>query len=399
MKNISQALHLEISISNFNFYVTENNEQDNLEIIYKANVPIDGFEDYRISDLEKVFNVIKENVFLIEQKVNHSFKEITLIIDNFNPSFINITGFKKLNGSQVLRENITYILNTLKSYVDKIETKKNILHIFNSKFYLDNKNIDNLPIGLFGDFYSHELAFTLINKNDNKNLSNIFDRCNLKIKKVLVRSFIDGAYLSRKNINTETFYIIKINSQNSKIIYFENNVLKFEQNFKFGTEIIIQDISKITSLKNDTVIKILKKIDFNKEILENELVENEFFSDDNYIKIKKKLIYEIALARIYEISELMLFKNINLEHFNKGQKLIFFEANSKSNLADFKEIFKKVFSVNNRDEVLISEKISAENLLKTVDKLVHFGWKKEAIPLTEIKKTLVARVFDSIFGQ
>ena len=45
-----------------------------------------------------------------------------------NPKFINLSGFMKLNGSQILRENITYILNILKSYVDRIETKK--------KFYI-----------------------------------------------------------------------------------------------------------------------------------------------------------------------------------------------------------------------------------------------------------------------
>ena len=73
-----------------------------------------------------------------------------------------------MNGTQILRENITYILNNLKSYVNMIESKKTILHIFNSKFYLDNKKIDNLPIGLFGDFYSHELSFTLLNSNEYK---------------------------------------------------------------------------------------------------------------------------------------------------------------------------------------------------------------------------------------
>ena len=31
-------------------------------------------------------------------------------------------------------------------------------------------------------------------------------------------------------------------------------------------------------------------------------------------KLKKKLIYEISSARIKEIFELMIFKNINLEH-------------------------------------------------------------------------------------
>ena len=68
-----------------------------------------------------------------------------------------------------LKRKYNYILNTLKSCVEEIETKK-VLHIFNSRFYLDNKKIENLPIGLFGDFYSHELSFILINKNDYKNL-------------------------------------------------------------------------------------------------------------------------------------------------------------------------------------------------------------------------------------
>ena len=69
------------------------------------------------------------------------FKEIILILDNFNFEFINFSGFKKLNGSQILNLNITYILNTLKSCVEEIETKKKVLHIFNSRFYLDNKKI------------------------------------------------------------------------------------------------------------------------------------------------------------------------------------------------------------------------------------------------------------------
>ena len=77
--------------------------------------------------------------------------------------------------------------------------------MFNSQFTLDKK-IDNLPIGLFGDFYSHELSFTLISSNDLKNLKNIFDKCNLKIKKMLLKSFVKGAYLSNKNLDTETFF-------------------------------------------------------------------------------------------------------------------------------------------------------------------------------------------------
>ena len=105
-----------------------------------------------------------------------------------------------------MKENITYILNSLKSCVEEIETKKKILHIFNSKFNLDNKNIENLPIGLFGDFYSHELSFVLINSNNFKNLNNIFEKCNLSIKKILLKSFVSGAHISDNNVNADTFF-------------------------------------------------------------------------------------------------------------------------------------------------------------------------------------------------
>ena len=82
--------------------------------------------------------------------------------------------------------------------MDENENKKKIIHIFNSKFKLDKK-IDNLPIGLFGDVYAHELFFSLIDNNDYKNLENIFSQCNLKIKKILLKSFIIGASISDKN--------------------------------------------------------------------------------------------------------------------------------------------------------------------------------------------------------
>ena len=141
MQNFDPKLYLEINNKNFIFYVGENNEESNTKIIYKSVVSLEEFEKNRISDLEKVFNTIKENIYLIEQKFNYTFRELILILENFNPSFINLTGYKKLNGSQILRENITYILNTLKSYINDTERKKTILHIFNSKFILDEKKL------------------------------------------------------------------------------------------------------------------------------------------------------------------------------------------------------------------------------------------------------------------
>ncbi len=289
MKNSSLTLYLEINNLSFIFLVGESDEYEQFKIVYNLVLPIQGIENNKITDLEVVSDLIKKNIYIIEQRLNHTFKEVVLILENFESTFINFSGFKKLNGSQILRENITYILNTLKSCVDKTESKKTILHIFNSKFNLDNKNFDNLPIGLFGDSYSHELSFTLINSNDHKNLKSIFDKSNLKIKKILIKSFINGVNIINNYNKSNTFFHIKINENDSKIFYFENNSLKFEQNFKFGNDIIIKDISKITSLNIDNIKIILDKIESFPSISEDDLVEQNFFKDSTYRKIKKKI--------------------------------------------------------------------------------------------------------------
>ena len=396
MNKTSLTLYLEINDLNFIFFITENDNDNDLKVKYKLITPLKGIENNRVSDLKKISDTIKENIFLIEKKFNHTFKEIILILENFDPKFINFTGFKKLNGSQIIRENITYILNTLKSCVDKTETKYNILHIFNSNYRLDKEKIDNLPIGLFGDFYSHELSSNLINKNDFRNLENILNNCNLKIKKIFLKSFITGANISDNNLDINTFFKIKIKQDISKIFYFENNSLKYEQNFKFGSNLILKDISKITSLKKDIIEIILNEITFDKNILEEELIDENFFKDFPYRKIKKKLIYDISLARIEEILDIIIFKNINIDFYNKQSNAIFFEIENELYSKSLKEFFKKILKSNNF-EVKSFNKLSDEKMLETVNKLVHFGWKKEAIPITHLKKSIIARFFDAIF--
>ena len=396
MKNSSFTLFIEINKHSYVFFICKNDEQNNFKIIYRLETTLRGIENNKISDLETVLDVIKNNVYIAEQRLGHTFNEVVLILENFNPTFISLSGYKKLNGSQILRENITYILNTLKSCVEVTELKKTVIHIFNSKFYLDNKKIENLPIGLFGDFYSHELSFTLINSNEYKNLQNIFHKINLKIKKILIKSFINGAYISNHHKKNDTFFCIKINKNDAKTFYFENNSLKFEQSFKFGTDILLKDISKITALNIDKIKLILDKIDLFANISEDELIEESFFKDDVYRKIRKKLIYEIALARIKEISEIIFLKNINFLHYNKVSSNIFLEINDKLQFKCLEEIYKQNFSMNGNNIKFIN--FSNENMLNTANTLVHFGWKKEAIPISKSKKSLIALIFDKIFG-
>jgi cell division protein FtsA len=394
----SPKLFIEINNLEYIFSVGDKSEKDSFKLIYKLASPMCGIENSRIINLDLVFSTIKKNVYLIEQKLNFTFTDVILIIDNFNCSFLNMSGFKKLNSSQILKENITYILNSLKSSVDEFEDKKTILHIFNSKYYLDGKKIENLPIGLFGDFYSHELSFCLMNNNDYKNLNKIFDKCNLKIRKILLKSFVEGSHIINKSHNLETFFQIQINKKNSQLIYFENSSLKLEQNYHFGSDLIINDISKVISLDKSIIKKIITNLTVDKNLEEKDLINRDLFEDKNYRKIKKKLIFEIANARIQELSEIIIIKNINLLNYHKKDQAIFLKVNDKSNLECFKENYKLFFSKKNFFKISFVENILSEDLIKNAHKLVHFGWKKEAIPVTHYRKSMIARIFDSLFN-
>jgi cell division protein FtsA len=398
MSIYSPKLFIEINNSEYIFVVGDKRDNEDFKLIYKCFVPIQGIKNNKIIDYNLVYSTIKKNIYIIEEKLNFTFKETVLIINNFNCSFVNLTGFKKLNGSQILKENITYILNSLKSYIDETDNTKTILHIFNSKYMLEKKKIENLPIGLFGDFYSHELSFCLIENNDYKNLNNIFKSCNLKIKKIILKSLIEGSLISNGNPNLDTFFQIKINKDNSQLFYFENDSLKFEQKFDFGSDLVINDISKITSLKIETIKKILGNIKLQKKISDDVVVKKELFDNENYIKVKEKLIFDIAKARIQELSEVMVSKNINLLSLNKKESIFFLKINDQLHSRCFENEYLYYFSNNKNFKVRTLKSNTTEGIIRGANKIVNFGWKKEAIPVAHMKKSIIAKFFDILFS-
>ena len=165
--------------------------------------------------------------------------------------------------------------------------------------------------------------FFLIDSNDLNNLKNIFNKCNLRINKILSKSFVEGISLINNNQNLDTFFKIEIDKKNCRIIFFENCSLKFEQYFKFGSDLIIQDICKIVALDKEIVNAIISSVNFQTTNPNDIYIGKEFFKKSNFRKIKKKLFYDIATARIEEILELIFYKNVNLVEFLKTNKNLF----------------------------------------------------------------------------
>ena len=400
MKTGIPTLFDEINDLNYIFVVGKYDENQNLKIIEKIITPNEGIEKNKFTNIDLAEKLIKKNIQNIEDKINYIFKEVTIIIDTFENSCINISGFKKLNGSQVLKENISYILNSLKLAISESEKKKTILHIFNSKSILDGISIENLPIGLFGDFYSHELTFFLIDNNDMKNIKQVFNKNNLSIKKILIKNFIEGTQIINQNNNKiETFYKIKINKDRSHISFFDKASFRYEEYFNFGTSIIFKDISKVCSIKNETIIKILSDKFLGNKKLENdnEFLEEKYFDNDSYRKIRKKLIIDIVNARIEEITNIILKKNINIESLNKNNAKIFIIIEDQLIYDNFQKNFKFYISQKYNFEPHLINNFQIDSSIVSAAYLSAYGWKKEAVPVTQTKNSLITRIFKSIF--
>ncbi len=396
MEKHSHVLMVEVSNFDYIFIAGKTIDDTNFKLVSQEVISKEYDNENTLRNFELDYNIIKKNIYSIEQRLNTIFKEVILIVDTFDCKIINFSGFKKLNGSQLVKENITYILNLLKSKVNELETKRKILHIFNSNYILDKKSTKNLPIGLFGNFYSHELSFFLIDNNDYNNLQNIFNKCNLRIKKFISKSYIEGTLLINK-FQLDTFFKIKIEKKNSQIIYFENSALKFRQNFNFGSDMIIKDISKITGLNYETIINLFKSSKFTNKKENQELIEKDFFTGQNYRKIKKQLIIDIAEARIKELAEIIIDKNINTKSFRNKNTPIFLMIKDQIVSEKLKNSLKFFFIDEKYSDKNIIKNYVSQELYDNAFNLVQFGWKKEVVPVIQEKKSIISRFFSNIF--
>ena len=70
----------------------------------------------------------------------------------------------------------------------------------------------------------------------------------------------------------------------------------------------------------------------------------------------------------------------------------------KQILENFKECFKSYFSKNNNFEIYLVNDFEIDELIMNIANLSIYGWKKEAIPTTKLKNSLITRIFKSLFG-
>jgi len=387
-------LFIEINDENLLIAVGEHDDELNFKIIDKEKISPSGFKNGKVINLDVSIDKLKKTIKRIENRSNLLFYDANVIINQTDLNCVNVSGFKKLNGNQVLSEDISYILNDVKSKLVESEKYKTIIHLFNTKYLLDNKPIKNLPIGLYGDSYSHQLTFFLIKDNELKNLKTIFNRCNLSLNKIILKSFTEGIKIIKKN-KIDTFIKIEINENDSNLIFFSESAFCYFQKFNFGSDMILKDISKVCSLEISKVRNIISENNFVVSS-ENMYVDKKYFDEKNFRKISFKHITEISSARIEEIANIIFNKNKNLNYLKNIDAPFYLDFKDKNTLKNFKSIIKNHF---NEPKLNFDESIDEDPFesIKIFGDLLFKGWIKEAIPVVSKKKSWISRIFSGLF--
>ena len=382
------------------FTVISYDANKDYELIKNIIIASEGIHNGKITDVNAVARIIKKNINSIEEELDHFFSRVSVIINPNSVNCLNISGYKKLNGSQVSKEDITYILNDIKKIISLNENKYTLVHLFNSSFSLDSDNLENLPIGLFGEFYNQNMTFFLVNKNILKNIKLIFNNCGINIDRTILKPFVEGISFQLTNKTNTNFATISLEYKNINISLFKNRSYAFTQDFDFGIDLIVKDISKLCSLKINEVDFLLKEIDL-KILLENDedsYLDKVFFSTSPYRKIKHRLILEIIVARLDELIEICYDKNSNLNYLRKSNDTIYI-------IVDNFEYYKNIQFALQKNKLIDSMFVFGKNIednslfiLNGAAELVSKGWDKEAIPSAQLKKSIISAFFSRLFN-
>ena len=394
-KNVK--LFLEINNSSLIFLVILEKDKI-LSIIQKEIIELTCAANSKLIITDEIKKRLKKTLNEIEKKNNRIFNEVIVILNYYNSNNISISSSKNMLGSKINNDDVAFLINKLKKEILKNEKNKDIIHIFNTNFILDFKEVESIPINSTAEFYGHSLSFFLIDNDEKKRINTLCNSCNLNLERVILKNFIRGINLMNTFSEKKRIIDIKLNYENIHLSFFENSAFKYSELFNFGSNIIYRDVAKVCKLSLNNSQSLIKDTNFNDINLKKKglNVEEKYFDHSNLKKrqISLQHVEDIINARISEICDILIKKNINLSFANNNvfTKLSFEDVHIYKN---FSKNF-KIYLDENIETIVETQDEQEENYLTAMD-LVLNGWKAEALPVKVEKRSLLSRFFKMLF--
>ena len=393
-----EKLIAEVSHDHIKYAVCRQDKKLNYVIINKKIFENEGIKKGKILDFDLASKKINTDIKILEKETDTIFKNISIVVNEPEITCTNISGFKKLNGSKVEKRDLDFILNEAKSSVIKNQEKNSILHILNSNFFLDKIKKNKMPIDIHGDRLSLHMTFISLPKNNINNITSLFGSADLKIDRIISKSFVCGIDLLNKKKETQNFFIVNFDKEVSTISVFEDASMIILNTFPFGTNSIFRDINQLCSMKRKEIRNVIKELNLSvNKLQKNNYIDKKFFRDSKFTKLSTNHLKEIINARINEMVNYVYNNNKNLNSMDGKihNSYIFFEDE------DIFHFLGKLF-VNSINKDIVRSKVELGILnnfsaLNGAAELIFKGWHREAIPISHKKKSIITSFFERFF--
>ena len=186
IKQTNFETYLYISKNIFNIFVYEKINRKNL---YNEKLKVD--EQFNFQDLNNLSKFLDDNIFKIEKLIGIFIKNIILIIESDEISFVDVGIKKKRYDSLVGNKNLEKTLVELKDLFKENYKDRHIMHMVIVNYFINGKKYSTFVNDLDVNELCLEVSFRSISNNLVSILDKILEKYQIKVNK-----YMDGKYIS-----------------------------------------------------------------------------------------------------------------------------------------------------------------------------------------------------------
>ena len=264
-----------------------------------------GIHNSIIVNINDAIDSVRSCLVEVEKESKISLNKINVLIDPTEIITTRLTKTKKINGSKIEKSDISFLLKEAKKQVEQNNSRLSNIHIFNYKYAVDNKFFKDLPFDIYADQFSQENVFLSVPKNILKNISKVFNSCDIEIDNFISCSYALGICCFKQDQIDYGCGIVDMGYEKTSLAIFKDSSLVHASSFPIGSNHITKDISRgcyLTEVESELIKKKISIIDnSNDELIKTEFLSEKYFSETKFRKISSKFVRDIISARFDEI--------------------------------------------------------------------------------------------------
>jgi len=205
-------------------------------------------------------NEIQKIITSLEKNTNEYLNDINLMIDASEMLSIGVSISKKLDGSNLNKKDVQFIIQDAKQQILRNNTEQNIIHIIIKNYKIDNVEYSVLPQKISCNLISLDILFICLPKKNIEYYKKLFFSLDISINEIFCSSYAKSINYKENFPATKNISFIDMGFNKTSITSYHKNKIVFLDVLPIGGNHITKDISKVleVDLKEQTlVIKIL----------------------------------------------------------------------------------------------------------------------------------------------